>query len=51
VGVLALTLCLCALGWLRKVEFRQIAVDVTTWYWHTLGLAWILLLAVLAVGQ
>ena len=50
-GVLALTVCLCALGWLRKVEFRQIAVDATAWYWHTLGAAWILLLAVLAVGQ
>ena len=51
VGVVALTVCLCALGWLRKVEFRQIAVDATAWYWHTLGVAWILLLAVLAVGQ
>jgi len=50
-GVVALAVCLCALGLLRKVEFRQIAVDATAWYWHTLGLAWILLLAVLAVGQ
>ena len=50
-GLVALLFCLCALGWLRKVEFRQIAVDATAWYWHTLGLAWMLLLAVLVVGQ
>jgi cytochrome c oxidase subunit 3 len=51
VGVLGLTLCLTALGLLRRVELRQIAIDVTAWYWHTLGAAWILLLAVLTVGQ
>ena len=50
-GEVALALCLSALGWLKRVELRQIAVDVTAWYWHTLGLAWLLLLAVLAIGQ
>jgi cytochrome c oxidase subunit 3 len=50
-GVLALVLCLTALSLLRRVESRQIAVDITGWYWHTLGAAWILLLAVLAIGQ
>jgi cytochrome c oxidase subunit 3 len=50
-GVLALLVCLTALGLLRRVELRQIAIDVTAWYWHTLGAAWILLLAVLTVGQ
>jgi cytochrome c oxidase subunit III len=50
-GLLALTFCLSALGWLRRVELRQIAVDITAWYWHTMGLAWLLLLAVLVVGQ
>ena len=50
-GVVALILCLSALGLLKRVELRQIAVDVTGWYWHTLGLVWILLLAVLAAGQ
>jgi cytochrome c oxidase subunit 3 len=51
VGVLALILCVTALGLFKRVESRQIAVDVTGWYWHTLGAAWILLFAVLAVGQ
>ena len=50
-GVLALLLCLTGLSLFRRVELRQIAVDVTSWYWHTLGVAWLLLLAVLALGQ
>jgi cytochrome c oxidase subunit 3 len=50
-GIAALALCLSVLGWFKRVEFRQIAVDVTAWYWHTMGLAWLLLLAVLTMGQ
>jgi cytochrome c oxidase subunit 3 len=50
-GVLALVLCLTVLGWLKRVEYRQIFVDATAWYWHTMSLAWLLLLAVLAIGQ
>jgi cytochrome c oxidase subunit 3 len=50
-GVLALAFCLCALGWLKRVEYRQVAVDVTAWYWHTMSLAWLVLFAVLALGQ
>ena len=50
-GVAALLVCLGALGWLKKVEFRQIAVDSTAWYWHALCLAWLLLLVVLVFGQ
>jgi cytochrome c oxidase subunit 3 len=51
VGALALILCLSILGWLKRVEYRQIAVDATAWYWHAMGLAWLLLMAVLALGQ
>lgn len=50
-GVGALAVCLTALGLFKRVESRQIAVDVTSWYWHTLGAAWILLFVVLALGQ
>lgn len=50
-GVAALILCLSTLGWLKRVEYRQIAVDATAWYWHAMSLAWLLLLAVLALGQ
>jgi cytochrome c oxidase subunit 3 len=51
VGIAALAVCLCALGLLKRVEFRQIAVDSTAWYWHTMSLIWLLLLGVLALGQ
>jgi cytochrome c oxidase subunit 3 len=50
IGVAALVLCLCALHLLRKVEYRQIAVDGVSWYWHAMGLAWILLFALLGSG-
>jgi cytochrome c oxidase subunit 3 len=50
-GIAALTLCLGTLGLLKRVELRQIAVDVTAWYWHVMGLAWLLLLVVLTAGQ
>ena len=50
-GLLALLLCLSTLSWLKRVEFRQIAVDATAWYWQTISLTWLFLLAVLAFGQ
>jgi len=50
VGLLALAGCLCILGFLRKVEYRQIAVDCLSWFWHTMGLVWLLLFALLAMG-
>ena len=50
-GVAALILCLVGLGWLQSVERRQIAVDATAWYWHAMGMAWLILLGVLALGQ
>jgi len=50
-GVFALVVCLAVIRRLKRVELRQIAVDVTAWYWHAMGLAWIVLFAVLIVGQ
>jgi len=50
-GVAFLLFCLFALSWLKQVQTRQIAVDATAWYWHTMGIAWLLLLVVLAAGQ
>lgn len=51
VGVLALLYCLVALSRLKRVESRQIAVDATAWFWHTMGLAWVVLFGVLVFGQ
>lgn len=50
-GVLALILCLSAIGLLGRVEYRQVAIDATAWFWHAMGIAWLLLLAVLVFGQ
>lgn len=50
-GLLALGFCLFFLGWFKRVEYRQVAVDASAWFWHTMSLAWVLLLAVLALGQ
>lgn len=50
-GIAALLVCVFLLGWLKRVESRQIAVDATAWYWHAMGLAWLVLFAVLVFGQ
>jgi cytochrome c oxidase subunit 3 len=50
VGIVALAASLGGLSMLRKVEYRQIAVDSMSWYWHAMGLAWVLLFALLASG-
>ena len=47
----ALVLCLSALGWFKRVDFRQIAVDATAWYWQAMSVVWLMLLGVLAFGQ
>jgi cytochrome c oxidase subunit 3 len=50
-GVVALLVALGSLFWIRKVEWRQIAVDCTAWYWHSMGLFWIFLFALLVLCQ
>ena len=50
-GLLALLFCLCGLGWFKRVEYRLVTVDATAWFWHTMSLAWLVLLGVLALGQ
>jgi cytochrome c oxidase subunit 3 len=50
-GIIALTIALCALFLLRRVEMRQIVVDCTAWYWHTMGLFWIFLFVLLTCFQ
>lgn len=50
-GVLSLAVCLFALSRLKRVESRQIAVDAAAWWWHAMGLAWLVLFGVLVLGQ
>ncbi len=51
IGLVALIACIVSSGFLRRVELRQIAVDASAWYWHAMGIAWLVLFGVLAVGQ
>lgn len=51
IGIAALVFCLSALGWLKRVEYRQIVVDASAWYWYAMSLVWLPLLAALALGQ
>lgn len=50
-GVVALIVALVGLFTLKKVEFRQIAVDSVAWYWHTMGIFWIFLFVLLVFFQ
>jgi cytochrome c oxidase subunit III len=50
-GLLAVGFALWALFSLKRIEYRQIAVDCTAWYWHAMGIFWIFLFALLAFFQ
>ena len=50
-GVGGLVVCLSCLNLFKRIEFRQIAVDSTAWFWHVMGLTWVVLFAVLVLGQ
>ena len=49
-GLLFLASALVFLPLLRRVDYRQISVDGIAWYWHTMGLAWIMLFALLMLS-
>lgn len=51
VALLALGFCLTLVGFLRKVEFRQIVIDSTAWVWQIFSLIWLGLYSVLLFGQ
>ena len=51
VGLAALIAALLGLRLARQVETRQILVDLAAWYWHSMGLLWIALFALLAWCQ
>ncbi len=40
-GLFALVASIVSLFLLRRVEMRQVVVDCTAWYWHTMGVLWI----------
>jgi cytochrome c oxidase subunit 3 len=50
-GIFGLTAALVALFKLKKIEYRQVAVDCAAWYWHTMGVFWIFLFVLLVFFQ
>jgi cytochrome c oxidase subunit 3 len=50
-GIAALIGTLTLLFRSRSLATRQVAVDTTVWYWHTMGLLWIFLFLLLEYGQ
>lgn len=50
-GVLTLAGAVMTLFLAKRIEIRQIAVDCAAWYWHTMGVLWILLFGLLIFGQ
>ena len=51
VGVAALVSALVGLYVSRQLENRQILVDLAAWYWHSMGVLWLMLFGLLAFCQ
>ncbi len=50
-GLGALVTAFASLYLLRRIELRQIVVDCTAWYWHTMGIFWAFLFVLLVCFQ
>ena len=50
-GILMLVAALVGMKVARGIESRQILVDSAAWYWHTMGVLWVFLFALLIYGQ
>ena len=51
VGILALVGAFVGLFLSKQVEARQIMVDLAAWYWHSMGVLWLMLFALLRFCQ
>jgi cytochrome c oxidase subunit III len=50
-GIGAVIWALVLLWRSRQMAARQVVVDATVWYWHTMGLLWLFLFILLEYGQ
>jgi cytochrome c oxidase subunit III len=50
-GAAALVIALVALTSSRRMEIRQVVVDIAAWYWHVMGVLWIFLFGLLLLAQ
>jgi cytochrome c oxidase subunit 3 len=46
-GIAALLAAIIGMKTVKQIMARQVLVDCTAWYWHTMGLLWIVLFAIL----
>jgi cytochrome c oxidase subunit 3 len=51
IGIGALAAALIVLQRSRQIATRQVVVDTTVWYWHTMGVLWLFLFLLLEYGQ
>jgi cytochrome c oxidase subunit 3 len=51
IGLGALTISGIGLMVAKRIEVRQILLDTSAWYWHTMGVLWIFLFVLLAFFQ
>ncbi len=50
-GIAFMIAALVGMQTVRSLESRQILVDCSAWYWHSMGIFWIFLFALLVYGQ
>ncbi len=50
-GVAVVAAALAALWSSRRIEMRQIIVDIAAWYWHVMGILWLFLFGMLILAQ
>jgi cytochrome c oxidase subunit 3 len=50
-GIAGLIAAIAGLFAFRSIENRQIMVDCTAWYWHSMGVLWLCLFALLVLCQ
>ncbi|MGI4757459.1 MAG: cytochrome c oxidase subunit 3 [Janthinobacterium lividum] len=50
-GLILLLAAVVGMRTVRAIDSRQILVDSAAWYWHTMGVLWIFLFALLIYGQ
>ncbi|MCL5263497.1 MAG: cytochrome c oxidase subunit 3 [Acidobacteria bacterium] len=49
-GIVALMSAVGSMFFIKRVMWRQVAIDCTAWYWHTMSALWLVLFAVLLYG-
>ena len=50
-GVAAVLIALVSLQSSRRMEVRQVIVDIAGWYWHVMGVLWVFLFGLLLLAQ